>query len=150
MKNGAKVTRGLRVLRLSVLFLLAGLLTACAGNAVPVAPTPVDVPIKVFFQNDSDGDLCAFKVDPEDPLTFKGKKISWQAVNQNGDTNIRESFDIYFDPIQGSPLTATNGTLSRVIDSDAPNVKYKYTIWDSPQGNDPNVCEPLDPHFRVN
>jgi len=85
---------------------------------------------------------------PQPPVadisTSRGKKIEWQAYDQAGAPS-RQSFEIFFDPIKGSPLKGNSGNLKRNIDQGAPKVEYKYTIVGK-------GCEhsPLDPNIRVN
>ena len=129
--------------------LLLTILTACVSQPRPPAP-PVDVTIEITFlpKSATDPTLCADSVDPNDPAVFTDKFVTWQAVDSNGG-NINQGFEIYFDPIQGAPLLAPSGMLKKKIDTDAPKVQYKYTIWDRVTGGNPHVCDPLDPHFRV-
>jgi len=150
MNNGANKLRRPLPVTMTLMVFLAVALSACTnGQVMPGAVTPEDVAIKIFFKPDSDNDMCAYKVDLDNPLTFKGKKITWQAVDKNGNNDNSIRFQIFFDPVQGGSLKAT-GSISRPIDNNAPSAKYKYTVWDWPQGNNDNACDPLDPHFRVN
>ncbi len=128
--------------------LLLTILTACVSQPPPPAP-PVDVTIEITFlpKSTTDPTLCADSVNLKNPKVFRNKLVKWQAVDSSG--NIKEGFDIYFDPIRGRHLPARNGNVQRQIDPDAPTVQYKYTIWDRVTGGNPHVCNPLDPHFRV-
>jgi hypothetical protein len=73
----------------------------------------------------------------------QGQMITWQAVDQEGNDST-ESFELFFDPIQGGPLRAPQGTLRRPVDSRAPAGLYKYTVVGSRC-----PASPLDPNFRV-
>lgn len=127
--------------------LLLTILTACVSQNALLSPVDVTIEITFLAKSATDPTLCAVSVDPNDPAVFRNKFVTWQAVDSNG--NISQGFEIYFDPIQGAPLPAPNGTLMKKIDTDVPTVQYKYTIWDRVTGGNPHVCDPLDPHFRV-
>ena len=106
-----------------------------SGGAM--AQPPVD--IQVFF----DGSSCPTGVSNPSPGVNRGRLIKWQAVDAAGNP-ARIGFQIYFDPIQGGPLRAPQGSIQRPVNNSVPAATYKYTIV-----GDACPQRPLDPNSRV-
>lgn len=97
--------------------------------------------INVMIQFSEEG--CPTGVSVEEIEAPRGQFIFWQAVDTEGQ-DLVQRFEIFFDPINASPLKAPVGKLRKRIDRDAPPGLYKYSVVGFSCPDDP-----LDPRIRV-
>ena len=148
--NDRKAIAGLAA-RLVAASFLTVLVAACATtNSVgrSANPNAKDAPIKIQLELvtvDGEEILCPTDVDDDDAEAWSGKKVIWQTYNENYAAELDYKYDIYFSPMNGTRKQSNNkGYRQITIDLDAPDVTYKYTIWDRAK-----KCTAHDPQFRV-
>ena len=143
-------------MRSTALALMAGLLSGCLAAAPPQPMfkgdqnNPYVVEIPWDTENSCKVNKGAFKEDPaglcpppDSGLCLQRDKfIEWQSVNPAD-----AKFEIFFDPLQPTPLKSANGKLKRKIDANAPIASYKYSIVRD--GCDPTAENTFDPHIRI-
>ncbi|TXS95952.1 hypothetical protein FV139_00105 [Parahaliea maris] len=118
-------------------------------------PNRDDVTLQIEFEEEQPGVWCPKEPLEPCPAAFKGKKVTWEAVHKvdgSWEPATDARFAIYFSPFKATPaFKTTNDHLvtSTPIDLKTPKGVYKYTVWDNPQGNDPHLCDPLDPNLFV-
>lgn len=151
----AEPTTMIRIPAFNAILSIAGLalLTACGTPGTlekgdPGNPWIVTIKFKEGSSCEIDSvvaepNACALP-EPGDICAKKEKHIKW--ISNPAGTG----FNIYFDPLVGTPLSAPGGEKQKQLDKKAPPALYKYTIMgDSRACSMDNPAHIYDPHIRV-
>lgn len=142
-------------MKVMIIVLMAGFLTACATPLPPFTGTkglalnPYRVHIK--WKNGVDeckvdtvtesGEICVGAPGPF--CVGRADLIIWTSENPSD-----ARYEIFFDPIFGARLRSNrNGLIVRPIDKKAPFANYKYSIVR--KGCAPDLVNTYDPHIRI-